>query len=169
MTNLAAIFTTRFLCLWSCNIHQCVCLQRRSQLPAPRKCKQILCSYRDQNEWYTILSGFFSTCCAFAVSSATLGLPAVAGHSDVSLRYSPLIPSLFPSASPSSPNVKQVDRSTMVRHLHQQNTDPFNRQPLTIEQLIPLPALRADIEAFLALHAASIRPKFSKVLYSGLA
>jgi hypothetical protein len=55
----------------------------------------------------------------------------------------------------------------MVRHLHQQNTDPFNRQPLTIEQLIPLSALRADIEAFLALHAASIRPKISKVLYSG--
>ena len=78
----------------------CVCWQRRSQLPAPRKCKQILCSYRDQNEWYTILSGFSTTCCAFAASSATLGLPAVAGHSDVSLRCSPLLPPLSPCASP---------------------------------------------------------------------
>jgi ATP-dependent Clp protease ATP-binding subunit ClpA len=45
-----------------------------------------------------------------------------------------------------------VDRSTIIRHLHQHPTDPFNRQPLNLEQVVPLDALRQDIEAFLSRH-----------------
>ncbi len=45
-----------------------------------------------------------------------------------------------------------VDKSTIIRHLHQHPTDPFNRQPLNLEQVVPLDALRQDIEAFLSRH-----------------
>ena len=45
-----------------------------------------------------------------------------------------------------------VDRSTIIRHLHQHPTDPFNRQALNLEQVVPLDALRQDIEAFLSRH-----------------
>jgi len=48
------------------------------------------------------------------------------------------------------PSSKQVvDRLTIVKHLLNDKTDPFNRDPLAEEQLIPLPELRAEIQFFL--------------------
>lgn len=35
------------------------------------------------------------------------------------------------------PSSKVVDRSVIIRHLLNSATDPFNRQPLTIDQLVP--------------------------------
>ncbi|TGZ63566.1 hypothetical protein CRM22_006886 [Opisthorchis felineus] len=43
-----------------------------------------------------------------------------------------------------------VDRSTIMRHLLNQETDPFNRMPLTKSELIPLPDLKARIVAWKA-------------------
>ncbi|KER19241.1 hypothetical protein T265_11921 [Opisthorchis viverrini] len=43
-----------------------------------------------------------------------------------------------------------VDRSTIMRHLLNQETDPFNRMPLTESDLIPLPDLKARIVAWKA-------------------
>ena len=42
-----------------------------------------------------------------------------------------------------------VDRSTISRHLLSDQFDPFNRQPLTMDMLIPMPELKARIHAFL--------------------
>ena len=42
-----------------------------------------------------------------------------------------------------------VDRGTIVAHLLNNETDPFNRSPLTLDQLIPLPELKAKIQKFL--------------------
>ena len=41
-----------------------------------------------------------------------------------------------------------VDRSVIMRHLLSDPTDPFNRQSLTVEQLIPDDLLKAEIEAY---------------------
>ncbi|KAI6649295.1 Ubiquitin conjugation factor E4 B-like [Oopsacas minuta] len=43
-----------------------------------------------------------------------------------------------------------MDRSVIVRHLLNSLDDPFNRQPLTPDQLIPLPDLKARIESWKA-------------------
>ncbi|KAF8903108.1 ubiquitin elongating factor core-domain-containing protein [Gymnopilus junonius] len=42
-----------------------------------------------------------------------------------------------------------VDRSTIKSHLLSDSTDPFNRAPLTIDDVIPVPELKARIEEFL--------------------
>ncbi|CAG8442490.1 7451_t:CDS:10 [Scutellospora calospora] len=42
-----------------------------------------------------------------------------------------------------------VDRSTITTHLLSDTTDPFNRMPLTIDQVIPNTELKERIEAFL--------------------
>jgi len=42
-----------------------------------------------------------------------------------------------------------IDRSTIKSHLLSDSKDPFNRAPLTIEDVIPDPELKARIEAFL--------------------
>jgi ubiquitin conjugation factor E4 B len=42
-----------------------------------------------------------------------------------------------------------VDRSTIQAHLLNDPHDPFNRQVLTIEQVEPMPELKAQIEAFI--------------------
>jgi len=44
---------------------------------------------------------------------------------------------------------KIVDRSTIVRHLLSDPHDPFNRQPLRIEDVIPQPALKEQITSWL--------------------
>lgn len=49
-----------------------------------------------------------------------------------------------PVKLPSSGTI--VDRSTILTHLANSNTDPFNRSPLTAAALIPLPELKAKIE-----------------------
>lgn len=43
-----------------------------------------------------------------------------------------------------------VDRATIVSHLLNDPTDPFNRKPLGMEQVKEMPELRARIQAFLA-------------------
>uniref|UniRef100_A0A6B2KXF9 RING-type E3 ubiquitin transferase n=1 Tax=Arcella intermedia TaxID=1963864 RepID=A0A6B2KXF9_9EUKA len=43
-----------------------------------------------------------------------------------------------------------IDRVTITRHLLSTPQDPFNRAPLTIEQLIPDDALKQEIDAWLA-------------------
>jgi len=42
-----------------------------------------------------------------------------------------------------------LDRSTIKSHLLSDSKDPFNRAPLTIEDVIPNPELKERIEAFL--------------------
>jgi ubiquitin conjugation factor E4 B len=44
------------------------------------------------------------------------------------------------------PSGKIVDRSVIIRHLLNSNTDPFNRQPLTEDMLIPATDLKVQIE-----------------------
>jgi len=43
-----------------------------------------------------------------------------------------------------------VDRSTITRHLLSDQSDPFNRSPLTIDQLCPDTELKGKIETFIA-------------------
>ncbi|VDP91235.1 unnamed protein product [Echinostoma caproni] len=43
-----------------------------------------------------------------------------------------------------------VDRKTIYRHLLNDSTDPFNRQPLAMAQVQPQPELRAAIQAWIA-------------------
>lgn len=45
-----------------------------------------------------------------------------------------------------------VDRATIVAHLLNDPTDPFNRQPLTMDALTPLPDLKARIQHYLDSH-----------------
>ena len=48
------------------------------------------------------------------------------------------------------PSSKQVvDRSTIARHLLSSQTDPFNRDPLTMEGVTAMTELKAEIEAWL--------------------
>lgn len=39
-----------------------------------------------------------------------------------------------------------VDRSTITSHLLSDSTDPFNRSPLTLAQVIPATELKHEIE-----------------------
>ncbi len=48
------------------------------------------------------------------------------------------------------PSGMSVDRASIMRHLLSNTTDPFSRQPLTVEQLKPNTALRAQIQAWKA-------------------
>lgn len=56
-----------------------------------------------------------------------------------------------PVRLPSSQMV--VDRATITAHLLNDPHDPFNRQPLSIEEVIPCPELKAKIEAYLKARA----------------
>ena len=51
-----------------------------------------------------------------------------------------------PVILPSSKTV--IDRATILRHLLSDKTDPFNRSPLTEDQLLPATELKAQIEAW---------------------
>ncbi|TFK61391.1 hypothetical protein BDN72DRAFT_828292 [Pluteus cervinus] len=51
-----------------------------------------------------------------------------------------------PVLLPSSKNI--LDRATIKSHLLSDSKDPFNRAPLTIEDVVPVPELKARIEAF---------------------
>ena len=42
-----------------------------------------------------------------------------------------------------------VDRKTIETHLLSDQTDPFNRSPLTKNDLIPCPALKAKIQEYM--------------------
>lgn len=52
-----------------------------------------------------------------------------------------------PVCLPSSKTI--LDRATIKSHLLSDSKDPFNRAPLKIEEVIPVPELKARIEAFL--------------------
>ena len=43
-----------------------------------------------------------------------------------------------------------VDRSTIARHLLSDQTDPFNRSPLTMEDVLPNPELKDRIQRWIA-------------------
>ena len=43
-----------------------------------------------------------------------------------------------------------IDRPVIVRHLLTNTYDPFNRQPLTLDMLVPATELKAKIEAWKA-------------------
>jgi len=53
-----------------------------------------------------------------------------------------------PVILPTSNNI--MDRSTILQHLLNDATDPFNRQHLTPEMLVPATELKARIEAWKA-------------------
>ncbi|KAG7282498.1 hypothetical protein CRUP_020213 [Coryphaenoides rupestris] len=57
-----------------------------------------------------------------------------------------LDPVLLPSSSVT------VDRSTIARHLLSDQTDPFNRSPLTMDQIRPNEELKQQILQWLAMH-----------------
>ena len=44
------------------------------------------------------------------------------------------------------PSGMVVDRPVIVRHLLNSSIDPFNRQPLTLDMLVPQPDLRRRIQ-----------------------
>ena len=48
------------------------------------------------------------------------------------------------------PSGHSCDRSTITRHLLSYETDPFSRQPLTVDQLVTDDELRENIERFIA-------------------
>jgi ubiquitin conjugation factor E4 B len=52
-----------------------------------------------------------------------------------------------PVRLPTSKNI--VDRSTIAQHLLNEQNDPYNRAPLTMKMLEPLPELKARIEAYI--------------------
>ncbi|RLN75245.1 hypothetical protein DYB28_009425, partial [Aphanomyces astaci] len=43
-----------------------------------------------------------------------------------------------------------VDRATITQHLMNDASDPFTRSPLTVDQLVPNAALKAQIQAWVA-------------------
>ena len=43
-----------------------------------------------------------------------------------------------------------VDRQTIARHLLSDQNDPFNREPLTLDKVIPQDDLKAEIDAWMA-------------------
>lgn len=53
---------------------------------------------------------------------------------------------LDPVILPSSKTV--LDRSTIKSHLLSDPTDPFNRMPLKLEEVLPATDLKGQIEAF---------------------
>ncbi|CAL1542242.1 unnamed protein product [Lymnaea stagnalis] len=52
-----------------------------------------------------------------------------------------------PVMLPSSHNI--VDRNVIARHILSDQTDPFNRQPLSLDMVIPQPELKAKIQAWI--------------------
>jgi len=52
-----------------------------------------------------------------------------------------------------------VDRSTIARHLLSDQTDPFNRSPLSMEEVIPQDDLKSQIQTFLSQRRQANRDK----------
>lgn len=57
------------------------------------------------------------------------------------------------------PSKHVVDRSTIVQHLLSDPKDPYTRQPMTIEDVVPDTALRSQIEAWKLERTAELRAK----------
>jgi ubiquitin conjugation factor E4 B len=43
-----------------------------------------------------------------------------------------------------------LDRATILQHVLSDPTDPFNKQPLSMEQVVPNTELKAQIDAWVA-------------------
>lgn len=52
-----------------------------------------------------------------------------------------------------------VDRGTIVQHLLSDPTDPFNKQPLAVADVVPNDALRREIEAWIAARRTAAPPR----------
>lgn len=50
-----------------------------------------------------------------------------------------------------------IDRSTITRHLLSDQTDPFNRAPLTMDQVVPNKELKSQIEAWMVVKREAYR------------
>jgi len=50
-----------------------------------------------------------------------------------------------------------VDRSTISRHLLSDHTDPFNRAPLTMEEVLPNTELKSRLQQWLADKRAAMQ------------
>ena len=61
------------------------------------------------------------------------------------------------------PSKHVVDRSTIVQHLLSDPKDPFTRQPMTIEDVVPDAELKAKIEKWMEERRAEIRGKVEGV------
>jgi ubiquitin conjugation factor E4 B len=48
------------------------------------------------------------------------------------------------------PSGDNMDRANITRHLLTDETNPFTRQPLKVQDLVPNDALKAEIEAWIA-------------------
>lgn len=55
-----------------------------------------------------------------------------------------------------------VDRTTIARHLLSDQTDPFNRSPLTMDQVKSNVELKAEIHAWIAKRKAEYKSSSSK-------
>jgi hypothetical protein len=62
-----------------------------------------------------------------------------------------------PVTLPTSDTV--VDRSTIVQHLLNTPIDPFNRKPLTMDQVVPNTELKAKIEGWITMKVAEAQQK----------
>ena len=65
-----------------------------------------------------------------------------------------------PVMLPTSKNI--MDRGCIVRQLLTKEEDPFNRAPLKVSDLIPLPDLKQRIDEYRAQKVAEAREKKSK-------
>lgn len=61
-----------------------------------------------------------------------------------------------------------MDRAIITRCLLNAAHDPYNRKPLTPEQLIPQPELKAEIEAYVGKKKAELRAKRGKIESQGV-
>ncbi|ENN76013.1 hypothetical protein D910_08109, partial [Dendroctonus ponderosae] len=58
---------------------------------------------------------------------------------------------------------KTVDRTTIARHLLSDQTDPFNRSALSMDQLIPDVALKAEIDNFIRERQKKTKPEANEI------
>jgi ubiquitin conjugation factor E4 B len=68
------------------------------------------------------------------------------GYGEVPLEFKDPIMDTLMKEPVQLPSGIIVDRPVIVRHLLNSNVDPFNRQPLTMDMLVPQPELQRRIE-----------------------
>ncbi|KAJ0124691.1 ubiquitin elongating factor core [Diaporthe amygdali] len=62
------------------------------------------------------------------------------------------------------PSQNVVDRSTIIQHLLSDEKDPFTRQPMTIDDVVPADDLRQQIEAWKAERLAAAKAKTTEAM-----
>lgn len=65
------------------------------------------------------------------------------------------------------PSGNIVDRSTIMQHLLSDPKDPFTRQPMSIEDVVPCDDLRAEIEKWMAERVAAAKEKLEALAAGG--